>query len=146
MIEKVAMRRGLRRFVVVAAAECTDAGEAVPNVERIGNLAELAVADAVDPGGDLLCDNLPDGTGEARLKCRLVKLAASLPRLQKGQQIGRTRQAADMGRHDAVRAELHLARLSSSERDGSTGRRFVQGMGNLASASRALDSGAYSAI
>src|SRR6516162_762908 len=107
MVEKVAMRGGLRRLVVVAA-EGTDPGKAVANVGGVGDLAEFAVAHTIDAGGHLLGDNLVDGGGEPRLERRLVKFAAGLTRLQKGQQIGRARQATDMGRQDAVGAELHF--------------------------------------
>ena len=107
MVEKVAMCSTGWRLVVVAATIGTDAGEAVPNVGGVGDLAEFAVADAVDAGCHLLGDNLADCPRKARLECCLIKLAAGLPRLQKGQQIGRSRQAADMGRQDAVAAELH---------------------------------------
>ena len=40
MVEKVAMSGGLRRLVVVAAAERTDPGKAVTNIGGVGNLAE----------------------------------------------------------------------------------------------------------
>jgi hypothetical protein len=63
MVEQVAMCRGLRRLVIVAAAECGNAGEPVADIEGIGDLAELAVADDVDPGRDLLFDDLVDGGG-----------------------------------------------------------------------------------
>ena len=107
------MRRGLRRPVVVAANIGADAGKAVTNVGGVGDLAEFAVADAVDPGCDLLGDNIPDRSGKVRLECRLIKFAAGLSRLQQGQQLGRSRQAADMGRQDVVAAELHLELLPS---------------------------------
>src|SRR6266446_5692841 len=77
------------------------------DVESVGNLALLAIADTVDPGRGLLCDNLPDGICETRLERRGVNLAAGLPRLQERQQVRWTRQAADMGRQSAVAAELH---------------------------------------
>src|SRR6266446_9003417 len=77
------------------------------DVESVGNLALLAVADAVHPRRDLLCDNLPDSVCETRLERRRVKLVAGLPRLQERQQVRWTRQAADMGRQNAVAAELH---------------------------------------
>src|SRR6516164_2293812 len=110
MIEKVAMRGTLRGLVVVAAAKQSDPGKAVANVGGVGDLAELAVADAVSSHRDLLCDNLPDGAGEAFLERRLIKFAAGLPGLQQGQQLRRPRQAAYMGCQDAVGAELHLVR------------------------------------
>jgi hypothetical protein len=80
VVEEVAMCRGLRRLVIVTAPECADAGKAVTNVGGIRNLAELAVADAVDPGRDLLGDHLSDGLGETPFERRLIKLAAGLPR------------------------------------------------------------------
>src|SRR3984893_14793170 len=80
------------------------------DVESVGNLALLAIADTVHPGGNLLCHNLPDSICETRLESRLVKLAAGLLRLQERQQVRWTRQAADMGRLNAVGAELHLSR------------------------------------
>ena len=104
------MHGTLRWPVVVVAAICTDAGEAVANVRGIGDLPQFAVADAVDPGRNLLCNNLPDTSGEPRLERLLIKFAAGLARLQKGLQFRRARQAADMGRQDAVDAELHVAR------------------------------------
>jgi hypothetical protein len=39
MVEQVAMRRGLWRLVIVAATECTDAGEAVTDVGGVRDLA-----------------------------------------------------------------------------------------------------------
>src|ERR1700730_7993216 len=77
------------------------------DVESVGNLALLAIADTVHPGGNLLCHNLPDSVCETRLERRRVKLAAGLLRLQERQQVRWTRQAADMGRQNAVGAELH---------------------------------------
>src|SRR6516225_1195202 len=108
MIEKVAMRGTLRRLVVVPTAIRTDTGETMANVGGVRDLPQFAVADAVDPGSNLLGDNLADSGGELRLERRLIEVAAGLARLQKGQQIRRARQAADMGRQDAVGAELHF--------------------------------------
>ena len=79
------MSGGLRRLVVVAAAERTDPGKAVTNIGGVGNLAELTVADAVDAGCDLLGDNLVDAGGEPRLEGRLIKFAAGLARLEQSQ-------------------------------------------------------------
>src|SRR6516165_12753267 len=110
MVEKVAMRGGLRRLLVVTAAERTNPGKAVTNICGVGNLAEFPVADAVDAGCDLLGDNLLDVGGEPRLEGRLIKFAAGLARFEQGQQLRWPRQAADMGRQDAVGAELHLVR------------------------------------
>jgi len=77
------MGGGLRRLVIVAAAECANTGQAVPNVGGIGNLAQFTVADAVDAGCDLLGDNIANGDGEARLKRGLIKFLAGLACFQK---------------------------------------------------------------
>jgi len=42
-----------------------DAAEALPDVGREAGLAELAVVDAVDPGLDLLSDDLRDRAPDA---------------------------------------------------------------------------------
>jgi hypothetical protein len=104
VVEEVAMRRGLRRLVVVATVEGRDAGEPMADVEGIRNLALLTITDTIDPGRSLLSDDLSDRVGETCLERTLIELAAGLACLQKGQQIGRTRQAADMGRQNAVGA------------------------------------------
>src|SRR5712691_6319862 len=97
VIGDVAVSPGLRRLVERAAGRRADAGEPVADVEGIGDLALLAVADAVDPDRDLFGDDLLYGRGETRLERRLIECFAPLARLQKGQQLRRARQAADMG-------------------------------------------------
>ena len=99
------MCRGLRWLV--AALECTDAEQTMTDIEGVGNLALLTIADAVDAGRELLCDDLLDSGGKARLERLRLERAAGLARLQKRQQIGWSGQATDMGRQNAVGAELH---------------------------------------
>ena len=108
VVSDVAVRPGLRRLVEGAARRRADAGEAVADIKGVGDLALLAVADAVDPGRDLPGDDLPHGLGKPRLERLLVECLAALARLQKSQEIGRARQAADMGGEDAVFAALHV--------------------------------------
>src|SRR5215469_3801218 len=77
------------------------------NIKRVGNLAHFAIADAVDSSGDLLCHNLADRRDKPGLESRLIKLPAMFPCLEKSEEIRRSRQAADMGRKNAVGAESH---------------------------------------
>src|SRR6516164_2919297 len=104
MIEQIAVRGCLRRLFISAAAERGDARQPVPDIEGIGDLAELAIADDVDASRDLLIDNLVDGCGKTVFESRLIEGPSSFACLKKLQQIGRPRQAADMGRQDAVGA------------------------------------------
>src|SRR6476620_5740936 len=107
MIEEIAMRAGLRRLVDLGAAKRADAGEAMADVEGVGDLALLAVTDAIDAARDLLFDNLAHRAGEPSFKRRFVEAVAGFARLEHPQQVGRTRQAADMSRQNMVGAELH---------------------------------------
>ena len=101
------MRRGLRRLVVVAAAKGADAGQPVADIEGVGDLAQLAVAHAVDPGRHLLMHDLVDRGGETGVERRLLDRPPGLARLEELEQVGRARQAADMGRQDAFGAAFH---------------------------------------
>ena len=109
MIDQIEMLRGLRRLVDLGALEGADAGEPVTHIEGVGDLALLAVADAVDAAGDLLLDDLAHRPREPRLERGLVEPLAGLACFEHRQEIGRARQAADMRRQDAVGAELHRA-------------------------------------
>src|SRR2546426_2290960 len=88
-----------------------DAAETLPDVGREAGLAELAVVDAVDPGLDLLSDDLrdraPDAPGQGVLR---VGQPAGLGRDQRTK-IVRPRQAAGMRRENPVRASHHGFRL-----------------------------------
>ena len=77
------------------------------DVEGVGDLAELAVADAVDAGRDLLLDDLAHRRGETRVEGCLLERPADFARLQELQQIGRPRQAPDMGGQNPLGARLH---------------------------------------
>jgi hypothetical protein len=44
----------------------------VTDIEGVGNLAELAVADAVNPGSDLLPDHVVDSGGETGIEGHLI--------------------------------------------------------------------------
>jgi hypothetical protein len=80
-----------------------DAGEAVVHVEGpVAALAELAVADDVDPGLGLLANHLADRLRQARLVVGTLVGLAILDLVQKLDQLGRPHQAADMGCQDAV--------------------------------------------
>ena len=76
------MSRGLGRLLDLTAAERRDARQPMTDIEGVGNLAELAVADAVDAGCDLLLDDLAHREGETRVELRLVERAAGFARLQ----------------------------------------------------------------
>ena len=102
------MRCGLRRLVIVAAAEWRDAGEAVADIEGVGDFAEFAVTDDVDSGRDLLFDVLVDGFRQTFRESRLVEFTAIFSRFEEGQKLGRPRQAADMRGEDAVGAGFHF--------------------------------------
>ena len=106
MIEKVAMGAGLRWLVDFGAAERADAGKTVAHVEGVGDLALLAIANTVDAAGHLLLDDVAHRSGDTRLECCFVKAVAGFTRLEHRQEVGRARQAADMGRQNTVGAEL----------------------------------------
>src|SRR5262245_54232946 len=101
------MSRGLRRFLVIAAPECRDAREAVPHIDGVGDYTAFAVSDTTDAGRELLFDNFADREGQTGIVGSLLETPAGLARLEELQQIGRARQAADMGRQDAVGAVFH---------------------------------------
>ena len=108
VVEQVAMRRGLRRLVVVAAAKRADTGQPMADIKGVGDLAELAVADAVDAGRDLFSDDVVDRGRQTGVERRLLDRPPGLARFQELEQVGRARQAADMRRQDAFAAVFHL--------------------------------------
>ena len=74
-----------------------DAGEAVVDIGNKPEPAHLAIGDDVDAGFGLLLDHLGNRTLDpARIKLG-IKRCALLLRQDQCQQIGRPRQAADMG-------------------------------------------------
>src|SRR5271166_6434699 len=98
------MRRGLWRLVVRAATKRADAGEAVSDVKRVGDLAKFAVADAIDAGRNLSPDDLVNSRCETGIECRLFDRPTRLSCFEKAEKIGWPRQAADMGRQNPFRA------------------------------------------
>src|SRR4029077_14778672 len=107
VVKQVAMRCGLRRPLELAAAKRGDAAQAVTDVEGVGDLAELAVTDAVDAGRNLLLDDLAHLSGETSVeRCRLER-SPGFARLQEFQQLGQPRQASDMGSKNSLDACLH---------------------------------------
>ena len=106
------MGRGLRRLVVVAAAKDADTRQPMADVEGVGDLAKLAVAYAVDPGRDLLAHDFVDRGGKTAIERRLLDRPPGFARLEELEQIGRARQAADMGRQDAIDAAFHIVGTS----------------------------------
>ena len=73
----------------------------------VAALAELAVADDVDTGLDLLAHDLVDRLLEARLVGGLVIGLAGLDELEEIDQPGRPDQAADVGCQDAIFGACH---------------------------------------
>ena len=83
------------------------AGDAMPDIGRVGRLAHLAVADHVDAGRDLLRDDIVDRLGDLRFESgRVDGVALFLAQHEVDQRL-RPRQAAGVGGEDAVCAEFH---------------------------------------
>src|SRR4051812_8606439 len=80
--------------------------EAAPALEHVARpaqvLAELAVADDVDPDVDLALDHLCHRASQTILICLLVDLFAILALEEKVGEFGWPDQAADMGGQDSV--------------------------------------------
>src|SRR5437588_9065549 len=116
MVEQIEVLRGLRRLVDRGAAKGADPRQTVPDIESVGDLALLAVAHAVDAARDLLRDDLPHGLGETRFESGLIEALAAFAGCEQRQEIGRARQAADMGGQDTIGAELHRRLPSAAAR------------------------------
>ena len=84
-----------------------DPGDAVLHIGRVGGLALLAVADDVDTARYLLRDDRRHRLGRLRLEGGLVDQRAGFARRDQVEHRFGARQAADMGRQDALGAELH---------------------------------------
>ena len=108
MVGDVAVLPGLRRPTGFGAGGGADSRQAMADIERVRDLALLAVAHAVDAERDLFGDDLAHRFGETGGERLLVDRLAALARFEQRQQIGRARQAADMGGQDPVTAELHV--------------------------------------
>src|SRR5262249_34704797 len=79
VVENVAMRCGWRRRRMVGTGDRADPRQPMPDIKRVGDLALLTVAAAVDTGGDLFCDNIAHRAGQAAVELRRLALPLSLP-------------------------------------------------------------------
>src|SRR5215468_11238566 len=86
--------------------------EAFVHVGHETRLAIFAIIDDVDAERDLLLHDLPHGLAQPRGMFRLIQSAAV--RLHKIEEVGRPRQAADVGGEDAIGAALHASPLRGS--------------------------------
>ena len=86
-----------------------EAAEALVDVGHEARLAELAVVDHVDSELDLPAHDLGHGRGERGGVRPLVDRPALLPGLHRREQVGRPRQAADMGGENSLAAGFHVA-------------------------------------
>jgi hypothetical protein len=84
-----------------------ESGEPLLDVRDEVGLADLAIVDDVDTRLHLLTDDLANGGWKLMLECSLVDLVPRELRLQHWQHTFWPRQAAHVGREDAVRAALH---------------------------------------
>jgi len=84
-----------------------DAGETRVDIGNEPETAHFAISDDVDAGLGLLLDDLGDRVFHPARVASGVKRLALLFRLDHRQQIGRSRQAADVGGEDPLRALLH---------------------------------------
>ena len=106
MLEPVAPDHDVAAFLRRALVG-RDAGKAMADIERVGELAHLAVAHDVDAGFDLALHHVRDSAGAIALERGLVQGAPLLLRHDLLEQRLGPRQAADMGGEDAVCARLH---------------------------------------
>ena len=84
-----------------------ETGEALLDVGRVADLAGLAVTDDIDADRHLVRDDLAHRLRDLAIEIgMIVGLVLILLHQQIDQRL-RPRQAADMGRQDAIRAELH---------------------------------------
>jgi hypothetical protein len=84
------------------------AGKPLVDIGNEPKPPHLAIGYDVDAAVGLLLDDLCDGFLDAARKGFAIERLAAFPGLDHVQQIGRPRQAADMGRQDAFRAPLHV--------------------------------------
>ena len=84
-----------------------DAADPMPDVGGVGRLAHLAVADDIDPGGELLCDDIVDRFGGLGRKGGSVDHLTPFPVHHEIDQRLRPGQAARVRRQDSVLAGFH---------------------------------------
>jgi hypothetical protein len=114
-LRRVEVRKGLdlarpgpRALVAVGRVDL-EAAEAIVDVRDEARLAHLAVADDIDAEIGLLLDDRCDGLRHARAVAGFVDRLAALTGGACRDEIGRPRQAADMGGQDAIGALAHEA-------------------------------------
>src|SRR5262249_53254907 len=98
----------LKRILARLERPALEAREPLQHILRPADrLAELAVADDVDPGIGLRLDYVDDRLGEALVIGLLVEAVTLLPGAQELLQLRRPDQAADMGGEDALGTAFH---------------------------------------
>jgi hypothetical protein len=121
--------RKLREVLVLQrVAGAAEAGETVLHVGGVGGLAHLAVVDDTDAGVDLLARDLGHGGADARGERGRVDRHAFLPGEHRTDQVVGPREAAGVGREEAVGAALHGAYPTASSAPRAA-RGFAPGFG-----------------
>lgn len=87
--------------------------KALTNVGEEARLRKLTVGDCIDAAFDLLANALSDRLGERRVPFDWIERSATELGFQKIKQMGRARQAADMGDLDMIDILLSSRRPSS---------------------------------
>ena len=80
--------------------------EALLDIGGVGRLADLAVIDDVDPGGDLPTHDLIGRARDRVIEGAAVAKLTALPALQQIDDLGRAPQAAGVGGENSIRAGL----------------------------------------
>ena len=93
--------------LVAVGAVDLEAAEALVHVGDKARLAHLAVGDDIDADFGLLGDDVGDRLAHARVEFRLVDFFAVAARDDHGVEVGRPRQAADMGGQNPITAASH---------------------------------------
>ena len=86
-----------------------DAGKTFVDIRDEAETTHLAIGDDIDAAFGLLANHFGDRACDAARIGLSVERLASLLGLDHLQQIGRPRQAADMGGENTLRASFHLA-------------------------------------
>ena len=99
--DKVVLVTGAGQGFGRAVGLAFEAGEPALDVRRVIRLALLAVVHDVEPGGELLSDDVLDRGPDASVECLPIRDATALVLLEQLEQVVRARQAADVRRTDA---------------------------------------------
>ena len=113
VFDLLAPRRGKERIAVVFG----EAPEAVFDVREETDLAHLAVGDDIDAALDLAVHAIGDGIVHLALEGGVVVRPPGFLVTHHLEQLGRSRQAPDVGRDDPLRAAMHV-RLPSTTLSG----------------------------